>query len=134
MKRFWIIASLFCAAGCAPEIGDECSYDADCSPNLDRNCDRSQPGGYCLIIGCDPDECPSEAVCVEFTTPCPTGTSEETCEQIEPNRGRTYCLEHCKSEGDCRSQYTCADPIEAGLFAEIIDFDPNGSKICVPDV
>jgi hypothetical protein len=125
-----VVALLACA--CAAEIGDDCSYDIDCSPNLERNCDRSQPGGYCLIIGCAPDECPAEAVCVEFTTPCPDGIDDEACRLIEPNRGRTYCLKHCNSEGDCRSRYTCVDPDE--LYAAITDLDPNGPMICVPDV
>lgn len=134
MTRIVPALALFAAlaAGCAAEIGDDCGYDIDCSPSMDRTCDRGQPGGYCLIIGCDPDECPGEAVCVEFTTPCPEGTEDEVCQQIEPNRGRTYCLRHCKSEGGCRKRYTCADPED--LFATIIDLDPNGSKVCVPDV
>lgn len=119
-------------AACEAEIGDSCSYDIDCSSMMDRNCDRSQPGGYCLIIGCDPDGCPGEAVCVEFTTPCPEGTPAETCEVIEPSRGRAYCLRHCGSDGDCRGAYGCVDPAE--LQAMIVDLDPSGEKICVPDV
>ena len=119
------------AAACAAEIGDDCGYDIDCSPSMDRNCDRSQPGGYCLIIGCTSDECPGEAVCVEFTTPCPEGTDGGVCDQIEPNRGRTYCLRHCKSDKGCRSRYSCMVPED--LAATIIDLDPNGEKICVPD-
>lgn len=99
---------------------------------MNRTCDRGQPGGYCLIIGCEPDGCPGEAVCVEFTTPCPEGTDEEACEMIEPNRGRTYCLRHCKSDKGCRSKYTCADP--ADLYGLIVDLDPNGDAVCVPDV
>ena len=118
-------------AACSAEIGDDCSFDADCSQNLDRNCDSSQPGGYCLIIGCAPDECPHEAVCVEYTTPCPIGTSDESCQRMLPNRGRTYCVKHCKSEGDCRSNYQCIEPEEAS--AGIIDFDTNRTKICTPD-
>ncbi|MDD5307912.1 MAG: hypothetical protein PHU25_11380 [Deltaproteobacteria bacterium] len=123
-------AVLALASACAAEIGDSCDYDVDCSSNLDRTCDGSQPGGYCLVIGCDPDGCPSEAVCVQFTTPCTEGTSDETCARIEPNRVRDYCLRHCGKDGDCRSGYECMSPDD--LYAEIIDLDPSGSKICVP--
>lgn len=130
-----IIFSVFClvfAAGCNAEIGDECQYDVDCSANMDRNCDRSQPGGYCLIIGCEPDECPGEAVCVEFTSPCPIGLDEEACRRIEANRGRTYCLKHCKSKGNCRSNYSCEEPDE--VSAAIVDFETQKRKVCVPKV
>ena len=126
-----LLLSTFAVASCAAAIGDDCKYDVDCSQNLNRTCDRGQPGGYCLIIGCIPDECPSESVCVDFITPCPEGMDEESCLRIEPNRRRTYCLKHCNSDGDCRSKYTCADP--AVLEAEVIDIDPGGSNICVPD-
>lgn len=119
-------------AACDSEIGDSCSYDIDCSVMMDRNCDRSQPGGYCLIIGCDPDRCPSEAVCVEFTTPCPEGTSADTCAIIEPNRGRTYCLKRCSADKHCRGAYACVEP--ADLNATIIDIKPRSERICVPDI
>jgi hypothetical protein len=134
--------------GCAAEIGDSCDYDIDCSENGDRNCDNNQPGGYCLILSCDPDDCPSEAVCVEFTTPCPDGTPSATCEQIEENRERSYCLRHCKSDKGCRSHYQCVLP-EGNLVegatpsipviegTTIIDLDYNPNKewgICVPEV
>jgi hypothetical protein len=131
-SAFPVLAVLTVLAACEAEIGDSCSYDIDCSSMMDRNCDRTQPGGYCLIIGCDPDSCPSEAVCVEFTTPCAAGTPPETCAIIEPNRGRAYCLRHCDADGDCRGAYGCVDPAE--LEAAVIDLDPRGEKICVPDV
>ena len=132
MRYLVTIALLFSLAlGCEDEIGDGCTIDADCSPNMDRNCDRSQPGGYCLIIGCGADECPNEAVCVEFTTPCPLDMEEENCQLIEPNRGRTYCLKHCKKNSDCRKKYDCITPEE--ISATILDFETNRSKICVPE-
>ena len=138
MKRIFANAFVLGALcfGCKNEIGDECELDVDCSPNMDRNCDNSQPGGYCLIIGCGPDECPSEASCVEFTTPCPTGEGyEETaewdkCGLIEPNRGRTYCLKHCNSNKNCRGAYQCIEAEK--LEASVIDFRGNRTKICVP--
>jgi hypothetical protein len=125
-----------CASACNPEIGDDCQYDADCSPNLDRHCDRSQPGGYCLIIGCGPDECPKEASCVEYTTPCPKGEGyeegSEKCQLLESNRGRTYCMQHCKKDNDCRDKYKCRKV--DGKNTVIIDFKDQRSKICVPKV
>lgn len=138
MKRGPTIALILTAlcAACAAEIGDDCQMDADCSPNADRNCDNTQPGGYCLIIGCGPDECPSEASCVEFTTPCPTGdgydegASWDKCTLIESNRGRSYCLRHCSSDGGCRGGYECVDA--ELLSASIVDFKGNHTKICVP--
>ncbi len=134
MKTLIIIAPvLVLFAGCAKEIGDACQYDVNCSPNMDRNCDRTQPGGYCLIIGCGPDECPGEAVCVEFTTPCPEDMEPDYCHLIEPNRGRTYCLRHCKSDGDCRKKYECLEPESPNLEAAIIDFETTRDKICVPE-
>ncbi|MCP4678892.1 MAG: hypothetical protein GY854_26070 [Deltaproteobacteria bacterium] len=132
MRDFLTIAiCCFLGAACARKIGDACEYDVNCSENMDRNCDRSQPGGYCLEIGCGPDECPNEAVCVEFTTPCPEGMDTNECRLIEPNRGRSYCLKHCNSDGGCRKKYFCAEPEE--FSAAIIDFDTNKEKICVPE-
>lgn len=123
---FFIV--LFLHMGCSFKIGDSCGYDGNCSTSGDRVCDRKQPGGYCLIMGCDPDGCPSEAACVAFATPCfvlpqnPTdaGVSADagspyddfdvTCEQQKPNRKRNYCLRRCRKDGDCRSQYECRYP------------------------
>ena len=129
-----IVASLSLfpfVTGCIAEIGDECAGDVDCSQNMDRNCDTSQPGGYCLVVTCGPDECPEEAVCVEFTTPCPLDMEEEDCQLIEPNRGRRFCLRHCRRNSHCRGKYTCIEPED--LSAIIIDFDTNKTKVCVPE-
>jgi hypothetical protein len=149
MRRTHVLTLFALLAGaCSAEIGDSCDYDIDCSENMDRNCDGNQPSGYCLILSCDPDDCPSEASCVEFTTPCPDGTAEEMCEQIEENRTRTYCLRHCKKGGDCRSGYQCAMPdgnVLDGVTpvlpvldnSTIIDLDYNPESqwgICVPEV
>jgi hypothetical protein len=132
-----IVISLMFTA-CNEEIGDSCSNDPECSPNMERNCDQGQPGGYCLIIGCSSDECPSEAVCVEFITPCPEGEdyydpdagATDKCNLIEPNRGRTYCLRHCDYDSDCRGAYQCMFPED--LEAAVIDFYNSDAKICVP--
>jgi len=138
MRDCWIYISMgLLVAACANEIGDECDYDYDCSPNMERTCDLGQPGGYCLIIGCEPNSCPEESICVEFVTPCPEGTGnpeidEEKCEQIEPNRSRKYCLKHCGSDGDCRSEYECVEV--AQLRGTVIDTGTSKSEVCVPEV
>lgn len=51
---------------CTPEIGDKCRTDRDCAGVEARICDTSTPGGYCTIADCRPNECPNEAVCVNF--------------------------------------------------------------------
>ncbi len=75
-------------AGCAAEIGDSCSSNADCGRG--RICDRSMPGGYCTKTPCRVNECPDEAVCISY----PDGSS--------------YCMLHCRSDSDCRGgSYEC---------------------------
>lgn len=81
---------------CAPEVGDDCETGLDCSAAGTRLCDRTQPGGYCTIQGCEKGTCPEEAVCVQF----------------RPESARlsvTYCMYHCEDNGDCRTEdgYAC---------------------------
>jgi hypothetical protein len=120
-----LAGSLFGALGaCAPEIGDECETSTDCSVNGDRFCDVAQPGGYCTVIGCDPDTCPDDALCVEW--------------RYEPTRSaQTWCMASCGKTSDCDrglgrddrgSSYLCLresderliDPID-GPLARVID-------------
>ncbi len=98
-------------AGCAAEIGDECETSVDCSPDGDRTCDRSQPGGYCTVEGCAPDGCPDEALCVEFHTE-------------ELRLARRYCMASCETSGDCREGYLCRSPDRQG--AAIVDEHRSG--------
>lgn len=130
--------------GCQKEIGDDCNRDMDCSANGDRTCDHNQPGGYCLIITCEPDECPGEAACTEFITPSPdfgdetdtdSSESELLYEQLAPSRARTYCLKKCKKDGDCRGGYQCALELDLDeqLNGLIIDSKYEGLGVCVPD-
>ena len=51
--------------GCTPNIGNKCSLSTDCSQLGDRLCDTTQPGGYCTVFNCEPDQCPN-AICVAF--------------------------------------------------------------------
>jgi hypothetical protein len=116
-----LLAVLFvCAAaaiGCKPEIGDSCKLSTDCSIQGDRLCDTSQPDGYCTIFNCDPDSCPSEAVCVSF----------------HPNSerfARRFCVRHCEKNSDCRSGYVCTDP--NARDGKIIDSQPPTGLVCLP--
>ena len=138
------LGALLVLAACGSEIGDACQLASDCDPDGDRVCLRStvdgQPdvGGYCTVVGCDPDTCPDEAVCVRFyagafqnkdcdpateDTDDPTtpdvieGTDacslDEACSVQKKCALRAsevrYCMLSCGSSSDCRSGYECRD-------------------------
>ncbi|MCE9575082.1 MAG: hypothetical protein K8W52_18165 [Deltaproteobacteria bacterium] len=122
------------AAGCGSEIGDSCSTSDDCNAGTTsggRACDPGG-GGYCTIIGCDYDSCPSEATCVRFFTgsfqnrtcnpqkedlPASDGTddcsADELCELDGHCVTRTselrYCMRTCSDNSDCRDGFECRD-------------------------
>lgn len=93
------MASLLLAmavAGCQQHIGDSCTGSTDCSLTGERQCDLTQPGGYCTVFSCDPDTCP-EGVCVEW--------------RFEPSRtAETWCMRTCNDDRNCRSEYSCVFP------------------------
>jgi hypothetical protein len=61
------VALLVAGGGCGHKIGDSCTTSADCDPTSGtRTCDLSQPGGYCILEGCDARSCPSDSVCARF--------------------------------------------------------------------
>jgi hypothetical protein len=64
--RALLVLFALSAAACGKSIGDECTTNVDCSQDGTRDCDLSQPGGYCTINGCDEKFCPSEAVCIRI--------------------------------------------------------------------
>ena len=120
-----VIASATLSA-CGSEIGDGCSLSTDCSPEGDRVCDISSPGGYCTQIGCDYDTCPGEAECVRFFSvnssnrTCNPRTEDDTtndCTADElcalsgtcvPRLAEVrFCMRKCSSNGDCRDGYEC---------------------------
>ena len=118
--------------GCQQNIGDSCSGSSDCSQTGERQCDLSQPGGYCTVFSCDPDTCPQGA-CVEWRF-IPSRTAE------------TWCMQTCSDDGICRSQYSCVLPAQINMegeyeaevpvaerVARIIDLATNKAtaKICV---
>lgn len=101
MSRSFILSLLMLlgsvVAGCQPDIGDSCGSSRDCSPTGERQCDLAQPGGYCTILGCDPDTCPDGTICVEWRF-VPSRTAE------------TWCMKPCSDDGNCRVAYLCALP------------------------
>ncbi len=120
--------ALLLLAACGTEIGDECRQSRDCSPDGDRACDVSSPGGYCTVVGCDSGSCPSEAVCVRFFSaetdnvacePHASGHGDSDCTADEvctlgghclPQGAQTrFCMRACSDDGDCRDAYECRD-------------------------
>lgn len=73
--------------GCAAEVGDTCTTNTDCGAEL--FCDGSMAGGYCTRSPCAANECPEEAVCIQF------------------DDNSTFCMKRCESDGDCRNEYVC---------------------------
>lgn len=91
------LLALLALVGCKMNIGDGCGNSTDCSVTGERQCDLTQPGGYCTIFSCDADTCP-EGACVEWRF-IPSRTAE------------TWCMRTCGSTGDCdRREYSCVSP------------------------
>ncbi len=111
-----LVAALLAATlgACAPEIGDDCKTSTDCSVNGDRFCDVSQPGGYCTVIGCDPDTCPDGALCVEWRFD-PSRSSETWC---MASCGRTKDCDRGRRNADRGDSYECVREGDAALLDE----------------
>jgi len=124
MKSPLAIALVLAAAsavGCAPAIGDECETALDCSSQGSRQCDRTQPHGYCTIVGCERGTCPEDSICVKF---------RPGLERI----AATYCMAKCEHNDDCRDDegYTCLTQAEfAGGEAEVLG-NPSDEFCSVP--
>ena len=150
---FVAVAGLAVAlTACGKSIGDECTISTDCSNDGDRACDRSQPGGYCTVEGCDESSCGDEAVCIRFfsakflTRACdpmaedaPEGTDDcigsELClpEGLCAPRAseRRYCAASCSDDGDCRGGYECRLSGTRGSVA--LTTDSNATpRFCAP--
>jgi hypothetical protein len=132
---------VFLAPACGKEIGDSCNTNVDCDQNGNRDCDLSQPGGYCTINGCDEKSCPSEAVCIrifpyeamgstcQLDSDC---TSNELCLPegfcVPRASERRYCERTCGDNGDCRGGYVCH---QAGIEGQTADTSSYGSVALV---
>jgi hypothetical protein len=101
-----MLCALVVAAGCKPQIGDDCQVSTDCSNVGDRLCDTTQPGGYCTIFNCEPGTCPEEAICVAFKTSIAAACTDP---QDGIRLQRTFCLRNCSDNSDCRGGYDCID-------------------------
>lgn len=125
-----VMVGALAALGCTPSIGDKCSSSTDCSLRGDRLCDTTQPGGYCTVFNCEPNNCPEEAQCVAFNSQLDPVCTET---QDTPRFQRTFCMFRCESDGDCRGGYTCLDTTQQpnAWGAIIVDTDSSGPKICV---
>jgi hypothetical protein len=106
---------------CAPQVGNSCDTALDCSAQGSRLCDRTQPGGYCTIRGCESGTCPDEAVCVKFRPG-------------DERLSLTYCMRKCDGDGDCRrgDGYRCTS---AARFGEAMSMDavilgPESQRFC----
>jgi hypothetical protein len=113
-------------SGCAPQLGDGCHTDTECSATGDRFCDRSAPGGYCTKVNCEPKGCGGQGVCVRF-------------KPGQPRLASSWCMAKCGSTGDCdRDDYVCRsakqldEQADAGTELEqAADEDDGGSGINV---
>ena len=137
-----VLALGLALVGCAPEIGDACTTSTDCSQNGDRQCDISQPGGYCTIFNCEPadsnpaSKCPDESACVAFAAePSPVPGCANSLGSTPYTE--TFCLKKCDNGDDCRSGYICINPETFGssdrngdLFFSAVDLD-GPTKVCV---
>src|SRR5262245_31226593 len=123
-----IFLALPIVAACGDKIGDGCHSSIDCSITGGRQCDISQPGGYCTVEACDNKNCPDESICVRFyptrflSQACspatdPAAAPETTCaaDEVCLSNGlcapraseRRFCALKCSNDGDCRDQYEC---------------------------
>ena len=108
-------------AGCTPGIGDKCTLSTDCSVTGTLVCDTSQPGGYCTVLNCTDDSCPNSAVCVMFQSTVPGCAYDDY--QSPSRTGRSFCMEHCSQDSDCRQSdgYICGDPTGTPWYAAVLD-------------
>jgi hypothetical protein len=125
-----VLGAALGAAGCTPKVGDRCSLNTDCSIDNTRVCDNSQPGGYCTVVNCAPNSCPNNAACVAFQATVPGCPYDD---YASPARtARTFCMETCKSDSDCRQSdgYVCRDPSGQPWAARIVDSN-YARQICL---
>jgi hypothetical protein len=72
-------------------VGANCTIDADCGTGGTCLTEADgYPGGYCTVLGCSKGT-------------CPTGT----CFSLQD--GSTMCLQDCRKDADCGTDYLCPD-------------------------
>jgi hypothetical protein len=123
-----VFAAVFAMAGCTPHIGDKCVLSTDCSVQGTLVCDTSQPGGYCTQLNCARGSCPSNSLCVMFQASVPGCAYDDY--QSPSRTGRSFCMENCSQESDCRSGYVCADPAGSQWNGAILD-DNQSQGVCI---
>jgi hypothetical protein len=136
--------------GCGHKIGDSCQTSADCDPTSGlRTCDLSQPGGYCILEGCDARSCPSDSVCGRFFPEPPLLEVDSTmaCDPAASDPTAAGCMadEVCLPEFTAATATGPADPnapagvcVRAALEKRACvqtcgsDGDCRGGYICRP--
>src|SRR5215472_17578476 len=119
-------------AACTPHIGDRCTLNTDCSISNTRQCDNSQPNGYCTVFNCSPNSCPDNAACVDFQASVPGCPYDD---YASPSRSaRSFCMQTCGSNGDCRQSdgYQCLAMNQLGVAAVIIDTNAAQRVCAIP--
>ena len=159
-----VLTLLFAAqlAACGKKIGDACKTAFDCNQtDENRTCDISQPGGYCILEGCDQNSCPDEAACVRFyprlnlpSQPGRESPEQQKCDPanvdgcglegvcIADGDGSTHkcaprtsefrrCMLTCDKNGDCRDGYECR---VSGTYGSVALTDAPGARVqfCSP--
>ncbi len=91
MYKILAVILLLFLFSCKSTVGDSCTESSDCDSSL--ICEKTFSGGYCLKENCDlnnSESCPEEAQCTYIK-----------------EVSRTYCLQKCNENDDCRSNYRC---------------------------
>jgi hypothetical protein len=128
MGRALLLFAITALVACRPQIGDECETSVDCSSTQERLCDISQPGGYCTIFNCEPDTCPDESACIEYAAQ-PSVLPECRDPHATTRYQRSFCLQKCEEDGDCRDRYVCTR-IDAANPWGAINVDGGDVKVC----
>jgi hypothetical protein len=71
--------------------------------------------------------CPAGSLCVLF------GAGEPGCaanDRATPRFAKAFCMATCGGDGDCRGEYTCAQPSALPWSASILD-DAVSARVCL---
>lgn len=145
-----IFAVLLAGGACGRKIGDSCTTSNDCDPTTGtRSCDLSQPGGYCVLEGCDARSCPEDSFCARFfpatflNVSCsgdgdcaadelcaPEGNAQGVC--ARRSLEKRVCVQSCGGDGDCRGGYKCQPTGQNGVLA--LTLHPASTpRFCAPE-